>query len=343
MRYSRATVSHDRIRAGIVAILILTCLWQVFPDARRLTMLSARVARLPRDARRAVVLGEFWPAVRDLDRRVAPGAPVAIVMRHLTDVDRGTFVAYYLYPRVCRYYFGIDQYQYDTRPTRAAAIAYLDLERSERVRLMTYDEVRAEEFGRKEVVASPAATSAPSRDFVVPMVASIDGPPPDVYKTEAVLLADEETTVVLTLQPTGTTKTLALHAKQPLVLRDLVHDSFGRLDAGWLHVQAATPIRGGFWFVNAGTSAAAPVPLLGMPRPMRQTVRGGDTLWLANTADAFTTVRVNGAAVVLPPRALQSMHAEAESTIDGAQAVIAFATNKLPHGGTAFHWPESGP
>jgi len=111
--------------AAVAAVLILSSAWFVLPRAWRQTVSSARLAGLPYESRRELVLGEFYTSLRALERGLPSSAPLPILMRRKHDVDRAIFASYYLYPRICRFYF-IDQYRGGLRGAQPDRVAPLD-------------------------------------------------------------------------------------------------------------------------------------------------------------------------------------------------------------------------
>jgi hypothetical protein len=261
---------------------------------------------------------------------------VPVILRRGRDFDRALFLGYYLYPRVARYYVSLDHYRAVAPAPPETPIAYIDVERLDAVRVMTYPGIRAEQAAL-EPFTSPALSSAPLREAIIPFAVSFDGTPPDSYVTQAAFAGDGSLT--LTLYPQGKRASFTLAPGTPLVFRDLVYDAFQELGSGWIAIRASAPVRAGIALVNRGRHRSAPVAVFAGAPPLPRRIDGGEKLWLLNAGDADAHVVVNGAPVTLPRLALQSLPAAAENTIEGKGSVLAFTSQKLPDGNTRFVWP----
>jgi hypothetical protein len=192
---------------------------------------------------------------------------------------------------------------------------------------------------RRTIVKEPQASSEAHREFIVPIVAALQGG--DGYATEAIVEAEHDTRVTFTLMPSGAMKTHAVRAREPLILNDVVHESFGVMTTGWLRVRSEQPVRAAFWFVNRGRAVAASVPVITEVPSLPQRIAGGEKLWVLNPWPGATKVRVNGREVVIEGGALRQFGTEAMNEVEGA--VVAFTSMKMPDGNTVFGTPASRP
>jgi hypothetical protein len=125
------------VRAALVIALIVA-IWLTFPPLLQMARDANLLRRLELHERRTHILGPLYPSIRELDRQLPPGKPVAIVFRNPSDADLGIYVNYFLYPRPTRHYHGLEAYQRD--PQRPEAIAWIDRERAWDVRLVTLEQ-----------------------------------------------------------------------------------------------------------------------------------------------------------------------------------------------------------
>jgi hypothetical protein len=130
--------------AALVAALVLAA-WLTLPGLLQIARDANSLRRLDVETRRTHILGPLYPSIRELDRQLPEGEPVAIVFRNPTDADLGIYVNYFLYPRPTRHYHGIEAYERD--PQRPEAIAWIDRERAWDVRLVTLEQA-VKESGR---------------------------------------------------------------------------------------------------------------------------------------------------------------------------------------------------
>lgn len=295
-----------------IAVFLGAALFSL-PGAVRLVHRAIELAPLPYEQRRERELGEFYPSLRTHERTLPPG-DVNVLLVGENAIDRGIFINYYLYPRASHLFFG--EMPADT-PRRPLLVT------------------EATGAVRKTIVREPRATSAAQREMLVPIVTALQGS--DGYATEAVFVSDREARVSLTLMPSGATKTFDLRARLPLVFNDLVFESFGVTATGWLRVQATSPVRAGFWFVNRGKAVAAPVPLA-TPSPGMHRVAGGEKLWVLNPSAGAITARVNGANETIEANALRVFGAQAMNEVESTQPLVAFTTAKQTNGNTSFTW-----
>jgi hypothetical protein len=325
-------------RAALIgSLLILSSLPWLIPELR-LTRETVALARLPYEARRAQINGPFWRSIAEVRRRMPGNEPVRVMLRRGHDFDRAVFLTYYLYPRVTRYFVSLDHYRGTAPAPPETPIAYIDVERVDAVRVMTYPEIRAEQL-RETPFPLPPLSDVEARELIVPFAASFDGAPPDAYMTQAVFVSASNGMLTLTLEPDGRAWITPLRAGEPLVLRDLVYDAYRVLTSGWIRVTATVPVRAGASLVNHGRNRITPIKIFGAVPPLPRRVAGGDKLWLLNANQHESSVVVNGTRVTLPPYALQSIPSAPLNEIDGNGRVLPFTSRKLPDGNTRFVWP----
>lgn len=337
---ARSDAPDRRVAIAFLALLLSAAVFSL-PDMISLTRRARSVAGLEHDERRAHHQGEFYVSLRALDAALPPGTDVAILMNRLSDVDRGVFVNYYAYPRRTRFYYGLDQYRHDESPGRPGILWYVDLDRTHRVRQMTYEEIRVEQSERDEPVAPPDPLVPVRGDVIVPLVATVDGTGRDRYVTEAAFTASAPTRVRLALMPAGAECTLDVGPESPTRISDVMSRCFGRMGSGWVRLSADAPVEAGFWLVNRGAMVAAPLRLFVEPPPRPIVLSDGERVWLANPNAEPIAVQVNGAPVDLGAGALAAIPVAAGGArVESALPLIAFASRKEADGNTTFFWPE---
>jgi hypothetical protein len=328
-------MSFSRREALLGALLILSAAPGWLPELRQ-TREAVSLARLPYEARRARVNGPFWISIAEVQRRMPAGEPVRVILRRPHDWDRLVFLTYYLYPHVTRWFASLDHYRAVAPAPPETLLAYIDVERLDAVRVMTYGEIRAEQM-RETPFPLPPLSGVEGRELIVPFAASFDGI--DSYVTEAVFVAASDGTLTLTLEPDGRAWVTPLRAGEPLVLQDVVYSAFQVMTSGWIRVTSTVPLRAGASLINRGRGRSTSIPIFSAVPPLPRSVPGGDKLWLLNAGAHEAGVVVNGARVTLPPWALQSMPSAPVNEIDGSGSVLPFTSRKLPDGNTEFAWP----
>jgi hypothetical protein len=325
-------------RAAIVgALLILSSLPAWWPQLE-LTRDALALARRPYDERRAHFNGPFWRSIAEVRRRMARQDPLPVMLRRGHDFDRALFLSYYVYPQITRYFFSLDHYRAAAPAPPETPIAYIDVERLDAVRVMTYPEIRAEQAAEEPFVPPPLSTTV-THEAILPFAVSFDGRPPDSYVTQAAFLSDRDGTLTLTLEPDGRAWIVPLHAGKILASRDLIWDAYRVQLNGWIRISSTVPLRAGAALLNRGRHRSTPIPIFTAVPPLPRNVAGGEKLWLLNPDDREATVVVNGTPVTLPRFALQSIPAAPTNTIDGTATVLPFTSEKLPDGNTRFVWP----
>jgi hypothetical protein len=323
-------------RTAVVGCLLILSSMPAWTPLLRLTRDALPLVRRPYAEHRAAFNGPFWKSIAEVRRRMPGDGTVPVILRRGRDFDRTLFLGYYLYPRVARYYVSLDHYRAVAPAPPETPIAYIDVERLDAVRVMTYPEIRAEQAA-EEPFTPPALSSAPLREAIIPFAVSFDGRPPDSYVTQAAF--EGSGPFVLTLNPQGKSAWFVLAPGRPLVFRDLVYEAFHELGSGWIAVRASAPLRAGVSLVNRGRHRGAPIPIFASAPPLPRRIESGEKLWLLNPGGTDLHIFVNGAPVTLPRFALQSSPASAENIIEGNAIVLAFTSQKLPDGNTRFVWP----
>jgi len=293
-----------------VSVFLASFLFSL-PGAVRLLQRAVELAPLPYEERRNRELTEMYPSLRAVEKSLPPG-DVNVLLLGPNAVDRGVFINYHLYPRASRLYIGAMPAEAPRRPL-----------------LVT------EAYGpvRRTIVKEPRVSSQAHREFIVPIVAALQGS--DGYMTQAVIEGERGTRVMLTLMPSGATKTYVLDGQ--LILNDVVHEIFGAMTTGWLRVHADRPVRAAFWFVNRARAVAAPVPLVTQVPPLPHRFAGGEKLFVLNPGPSPVIARIDGREEVIAAGAL---HVSTGTSVDAVQPLFSFTSSKMSDGSTRFLWPE---
>lgn len=341
------TASHVELQAmrkarafhALGILLVFSALIADGPALLRGAREAWRLRRLSRNARREDLFPRLFATIHRIERDLPSSETVPVMMRTPGDVDGGVFLTYYLYPRPTKYFWTLDQYRFEAHRPPEALIAYADLSRTDAARMMTYAEIRDEQVRDTPPLAEPLSESA-SRNFIVPFVAAVDGAPDGEYMTQLDFLATGDGSLSLTLEPSGKRASIPLHARERVVLRDVVYEQFGALTSGWLRVNATIPVRAGAWLINRARAKHVAVPLFSEVPEAPGRVAAGDRLWLLNTEDSVAGVVVNGRHAEIPARGLISFEsARTTNEIAGPPHILAFTSRKLPDGNTRFEWP----
>jgi hypothetical protein len=309
------------------ALLVLSSLPWLIPELR--VRETAELARLPYAARRARANGPFWISIAEVERRMGTNVPV--ILRHPYDFDRAVLLTYYLYPRVTHYFANLDHYRALAPAPPETPLAYIDVDRADAVRVMTYPQIRAEQMA-EEPFAPPPITSEAARELIIPFAVSFDGA--DSYVTQTAFRSESGGTLTLTLEPEGRTWSVPLRSGQPFVSRDLTYPM-----SGWIRVTATVPVRAGAALVNRGRHRIVPIEIYSAIPPLPRRLAGGDKLWLLNAETRAVEVKVNGESVTLKANELRALPAAETSEIEGTVRVLPFTSKKLSDGNTQFVWP----
>lgn len=292
-----------------VSVFLASFLFSL-PGVVRLTRHAIELAPLDYEERRKRELTEMYSSLRMHQWTLPAKGDVNVLLLGPNAIDRGVFINYHLYPRASHLYLGAIPADAPRRPL-----------------LVT------EAYGpvRRTIVREPRVPGHAYREFIVPIVAAVQGG--DGYMTEAVIEVDGMTAVTLTLMPSGATRTYIV--KGQLILNDVVHESFGVMTAGWLRVRAEDPIRAGFWFVNRARAVAAPVPVVTHVPSMPQQFADGEKLFVLNPASSPVVARIDGREETIGAFAL---HVTSGTSVDAAQPLFAFTSSKMSDGNTRFVW-----
>jgi len=284
------------------------------------TTLPALV-RLPR----ARSTGTLVADVDRIKRAVPPSEPLALVTKK--DFDAALFAQYYLYPRRTKIYAGFEKYRNADVATRPQTIVACDYDNAH---LTSFAEMRAAEIGSTRVMHGDLEP-APRGMFIVPFVASLEGPVNDRYVIEADFVSDAP--VTMTLMPFGITKTVPGRSS----FHDLVYEVFKRTDAGWLRVACDQPLRAAVWLVNRGRNEGVRIPLVTAARAGTIRCPTNDcVLRLVNFSDRAAIAHVNDAQVTVPPNGMHSQPLNGEANVTGDN-IYAFAGTR--GGKMEIAWP----
>ena len=333
-----------RQRLTLLAALLLfaSLAAPTLPRLARIAKDDRKLAPLPMRERRLAVFGSFYESVLRLKKTLPPDAAVAITTRDQRDVDTALFLSYYLYPRKTQVYagsFGLRRYRQRPDGEREPVLLHVDRLASPGPRQMTYGEIRFEDLGDQPLVADPHLGGIGST-IVVPLATSFDGPWPDQYATEATFVnpPDDAARVRLTLMPQQIVKELTIAAGEKRVMRDVVWETFGSMESGWLLVSTSKPLRASFYFVNRGRGDATRLPLVSI-EPQVDADFDGEKLWLLNPRTEAVTVQVGEEVVTVPPRT-QLTRPLGGGAVHVEGDVFAFTSTKdAASGRTRFVWP----
>lgn len=329
------------MRRLVLPLLLVTALWTSFPRMIELVRQSVTLLPLAYSARRDRVLGSFYPAIRRIRAEVGEDEGIGLSVRELNrDINAAIFANYYLYPRRTRLYATLDDYRTTiySDPAQPVRFVRIDTRRTEEPRLMSYLQIRAEEVEDEPLVHDAKAGAARVSDFVVPMVLAVDGQPGNAWVTQAVFFAEVDTGATLTLYPSGETKTIALRAHQPLLLRDVVYGITSRLDSGWLHVKTTAPVRASFWFVNRGRRHAVRMPLLEALASAPQHVAGGEKLFVLNESADAANAMINGERRTISPHGFLALPSARTNVVEADHPFLAFSVSRERQR-EFFNWP----
>jgi hypothetical protein len=322
------------VRRLLAAVLFASLAWPTATALLHMSGTAASLRRMPLGERRARVVGETYRATMEVVRSVAPDEPLALMPRsdRIDERNAAVFFNYYAYARRTSTYVTLSQYAIATdRPKQIVGFRGGP-------HLTTYAALRAESMSATTVVRDMRASAEARREFVVPFVASSDGPPPDTYAVEAVFEADGRANVDATLNPAGKTRRFVVDRR--LIIRDLCYEASGDMGLGWMRVRSDVPVRAAFWLVNRGTGASTPIKIVEAlpPLPLRFPSRPDASLWLLNFDDESLYVLASGVGARIPPRAIIRMGAK--ELVESPRPLFAFLAAKKERGGTELIWPQ---
>lgn len=328
------------VRRLAFVLVFVSLAWTTVPGLAHGVRQALDLWPLSLTERRARLFGPFYESVLRVGATLPAKQPVALVLERADDVDPALFLNYYLFPRPAKLYFGLGEYRMDPKGPRR--IVRIHIGRSPEARLMTYEAVRAEEIGSDHVVQHFDLQEETARSFVVPLVSSGDGPPPDVYTTEAVMenAGSAAARVNVRMYPANHTAQVILEPGERRTWNDLVYQLYSRLDAGWLEIESDQPLRARFWFVNRARTDADVVEFARFFRSATINVPVGGRLWVLNPHDRELPVRLNGGDHKLPPRSLIPLVWVGEARLQSADEWYALVSWRDAAGKTYFRWPE---
>ena len=312
----------------VFASLVITSL----PTLVRLTRRACELLPLSYAERRARVNGELYTGAMRMNRSVPMSEPLALVTGD--DPDPALFVNYYVYPRRTRIYRGIVGYRNAAnereRPGTIVSVG-------DTIRFATYEQLRDEQLRGKRVMHGPL--EAAPRQFMLPLVGSLDGPVTDSYVTEADFEngGDARATLRMTLFPQRATKTISIAPHSTTSYYDLVYQNFLRMEAGWMRIECDQPLRAAVWLVNRARDEGVRIPLVIAPRSGTIHCPGNDCLlWLVNLGDEPTVANVNGSGIVVGAESVITQPLHDEAIVSG-ENIYAFAGTR--GGKTVIAWP----
>lgn len=311
------------MRRVVLAAILLASAWTTLPRLGAMLSEAWRLRGLSLEERRARTMGPFYESLRQLPA----DEPLALIGDGTqASIDTSVFANYYLYPRRTKMYFNVDFYRADRQHPRTV-ISVRDT-----LKVTTYEELRMATV-RRTLLDFPV--SEVPREFFVPIVCSLDGPPPDTYTTNAIFEGDAR--VTLTLQPSGDTKTIDVRGRA--AYHDLLFEVFGKSGWEWMRVTSDAPLRAAFRFSNRGKRESLPLPTYATPPRPPYRFADADWLWLLNLGDEPIAVPVNGPAHILAPRALRQIEGQPQLLVESNGPLVAFTSKKDPKGRTHFSWP----
>ena len=326
------------IRAGALALLFFSLAWTTAPRLLELARQGVDLLPLDREQRNSRVHGSFYDALREIDRRVPRGEPLALMVRSQSDVDVATFANYYLYPRPTRIYSELGQYRLD--PKRPKTIVRIDTTNDPPLGIATYAAIRADQIGTDFVTSQLGPEGPPARRFIAPLVASTDGAPPDMFTTEAALenVSKVPARVRIELLPQRIIANVTLEPGERKSWNDIVYQLFGDHDRGWLRVESDQPVRAAFWYVNRGRRQSVLMP---QPEPVREVsfaAPPGSRLWFVNPQDRQAAILVKGQPLAIDALGWRSVTAGGEEWVTSDGPLIVFLSSRERDGRVTFQW-----
>ncbi len=321
------------------AVLFASLAWTTLPRLVTLAAEAVDLMPLSYEQRRSRVIGSFYDVVTRLRSELPPDEPVALLIKRTSDITDAIFFNYYHYPRPSRIYPTLGAYRND--PNRAQIVLNVDAARTPQIEWMPYAEVRADRIGGSFITASLEPSLPPLTSLDVPAVASLDGPDPDLYVTEAVLVnaGDEMNRVRMELLPSKRRLETVLAPRERKSWNDLVYQAFGVMEQGWLRVEAEHPVRGGFRFVNRGRRFSAPLTPIRVVRAARFDVPEDSRFYVINPGAEALMVRVGGEEFYVGPLEQINGAAQGEMRFSSDTPFFAFVSWRDDAGGTVFRWP----
>jgi hypothetical protein len=323
-------------RRLFAAIVFLSLAVTTGPALVRLVRDAASMHKLSMRQRRLKLMGDFYRDTMAILASVPPNEPLALVPRfqHRNEVDSAVFFNYYAYPRPSRLYSAESYVLAKDDPSRPARIVGF----AGTPHLADYPQFRAETIVRQPLARNMTQPAIARRDFIVPFVVSLDGPPPNTYTVEALFGADTPANVDVTWFPTGATKRFDVRGTRHLA--DIAYETSARMGFGWMHITSDVPVRAAFAFVNRGTGAVTPLRIVDElpPMPLRFPPRPGAKLWLVNPQPERLIAMAGGVQAALDPHGIVPMGPEL--IVTAPKPIFAFLAGKDASGAAQFTWPE---
>lgn len=294
---------------------------------------------LPYEARRERQMGPWYASVEKLRAELRANEPVALIATR-RDIDSAAFANYYLFPIHTRLFLGRNAYR-NAAPdrTRPAIIVTVNDSHAERTE---YDILRDRDLAAGRRVAAEPELSAPMTTFVLPLAASLDGPPPGTFVIEATLANPNPVPAEarVTFWPKGLTRTIVVPERTTTTYYDFVYQLFGIMNSGWMRVESSQPLRAAFYFANRGRGDATLLPnaLKDATRIAPAPLHRDTKLFVINPKETRATVILNGESIPLDPHAFLSRPIETLPAVSGD--VYAFVTTRELNGRTDFLWPQ---
>lgn len=321
------------------AVVFASLAWTTLPRFVELTTRSIELMPLSREQRRSRVIGPFYDNVARLRSELPPDQPVALMIKRSDDVYPAIFFNYYNYPRQSRIYATLGAYRND--PGRAQIILNVDESRTPAISWMAYPEVRADRLGNEFITPSLEPFLQQGTSFAIPAAASIDGPDPDLYVTEAVLenTTDGENRVRMELLPSKRRFDVVLAPRERRRWNDLVYGAFAVMEQGWLRVESDAPVRGGFWFVNRGRRFSAPLPVIQPSLAASFDVPKDSRFFVINPGEVGLMVRIGEEEFYVGPREQINGAGSGQMRFSSNTPFFAFVSWRDEGGRTVFRWP----
>jgi hypothetical protein len=311
------------IRRFALGALFLSLAWTTLPGL-------VRAARANRQDAAQIEL-------RRLARSIRPGETVALLPRQAVDAPAVAFFNYYAYPQHTRLFYDLRSYRETSgRPRR---IIRFDLERSPHPRELTYEEVRAEVIGDDRVssLQPPALTVTGG---IVPTVASVGGPWPDDFRTEAVVVNASPSPVRVTFEllPRRQKVDVLLRPHQEMKWNDFVYEVFDRRDQGWMRFNCDGPVRARFWFVDRGRRQALEVPLSAPATRVHFNAPPEAKLWFLNPNERPIAIMVNDARHQVPALSWGTIRVTGSHLLTSEDPFVAYISWRDGEGKTRVVW-----
>lgn len=321
------------------ALLFLSLAATTLPGLVMLVDEARTLLPLPYDARRERQMGPWYASVKALRRELPLREPVALVAAS-RDIDSAVFANYYLYPIRTRLFVGRNSYRNAANdPALPKTIVAVTSDRVERT---TYDVLRDRDLRAGRPVVAAPQLGEPLTTFILPIVASLDGPAPETFVIEATITNPNPVPVQvrLTFWPKGMVRTTTIAPGATVAYYDLVHQLFGVLDRGWMRVDASRPLRAAFYFANRGHGDATLLPnVTSAPADIAAAPLHRDTkLFVINPKETPVTAVVAGESIVFEPHAFVSFPITKVPHVTGN--VYAFVATRELNGRTDFLWPR---